>query len=750
MTTSTPPSNAPYRNASLSVSARVSDLLARMTLEEKFSQMRLNLRLDEILEGKIPEKPSLKKSYPDGLGGTYIKEEMPKSIHNRIQQHFVEDTRLGIPLLFMGETLHGCRYPGASVFPQAIGLGSTWNTELMEEIVAVMGREAREVGVRMAYAPNLDLSRDPRWGRVEENYGEDPYLTSRLGVAYIKSLQNQGVAACPKHYVAHGSPESGLNLSPVHAGEREVRDTMLEPFAAAFQEGGAMGVMPAYSELDGIPVHASRFLMTTLLRDELGFEGISVSDFGAISMLHRSHCTAETRLEAGRQALRAGLDMEAAGVFGYGDDLLEAVRQRSVPSVWVDQAVARILRVKFMLGLFETPCLNAETPYDLHRPEDIALTRRAAHESMVLLKNAGNLLPLQETLGKVAVIGPNADIAQLGDYTSREAIGQSVTLKQALKERLGTERVKHASGGSIAFATDEAIATAVATAQKADTVIMALGDNSSFYGGVGWGDKGIDGKSTVTCGEGFDMAELHLPGKQQALLEAVAATGKPLVLVLMSGRPYCIGWAVESKNVPAILQAWYPGEQGGHALCDLLFGDVNPSGRLPISFPRTTGHIPCFYNHKVLARGRSYKKPGSPEAPGRDYVFDKPDPLFPFGFGLSYTTFEYRDLSVTPDCPTSDEPVKVKVTVSNQGDRAGQEVVQLYVRDCFSSITPFVKRLRAFTKIMLQPGESREVCLTLDPKKDFSIINEDMQTEVEPGTFQIMVGNLQTECEVVT
>ncbi|NLF22796.1 MAG: hypothetical protein GX590_06490 [Lentisphaerae bacterium] len=740
------PADAPYRNASLAVETRVADLLARMTLDEKFAQMRLNLNLDQVARGETPEKTTLQQAYPDGLGGTYIKSEISRETCNAIQRHFVESTRLGIPLLFMGESLHGCRYPGATVFPQAIGLGSTWNVELMEAMAAVIGRECREVGMRMTYAPNLDLSRDPRWGRVEENYGEDPYLTARLGVAYVKSLQSQGVAACPKHYVAHGSPESGINLSPVHAGERELRDTMLEPFAAAFQEGGAMGVMPAYSELDGIPVHASRFLMTTLLREEIGFEGISVSDFGAITMLHHSHRTAETPLEAGRQALWAGLDMEAPNVFGFGGELLEAVRRGAVPLAWVDQAVARVLRVKFMLGLFETPYLDADTPYDLNRPDEIALARRAGQESVVLLKNEGSLLPLPTTLKRVALVGPNAAIAQLGDYTSPEALNRAVPLKQALEARLGADRVAYAPGGSIAFASDAQIDAAVAAARSADAVIAVLGDNSCFFGGVGWGDKGDDGKSTVTCGEGFDMAELKLPGRQQDLLEAVAATGKPLVLVLMTGRPYAITWADE--HVPAILQAWYPGEQGGHALCDLIFGDANPSGRLPISFPRSAGHIPCFYNHKVLARGRYYRKPGTPEAPGRDYVFDTPEPLYPFGHGLSYTTFAYRDLAATPGRVAADGRVEVAVTVENTGAREGAEVVQLYLTDCFSRITPFVKRLRGFRKLTLKPGEHRRVRFSLDAR-DFAFINEQMKPEVEPGTFQVAIGDRQVEFEIV-
>ncbi len=731
-----------YKDHSRPNAERVADLLSRMTLDEKMAQMRLIDKFEKLLDGK-PFSSEVGRQYiGEGIGSFYCCDYLAPELLNQVQHYLKTETRLGIPLLMMGESLHGTMSTAATVFPQAIGLGASWNTRLMHRVVKIIGRETRALGITQTYAPNLDLSRDPRWGRVEENYGEDPYLTSRLGVEYVKALQSQGVAASLKHYVAHGSPEGGINLAPVHAGERELRDTMLPPFAAAIQEAGAMSIMPAYSEWDGLPVHASRFLMTEILRDELGFDGFTVSDFGAIPMLHSFHHSAANALDAGKQALRAGIDMEAPNTFGFGPELAEAVRRGEVPLAWVDLAVERILRIKFRLGLFENPFALMNRLELIHNEEAVLQARKAAHETVVLLKNDKDLLPLPRHVGRIALIGPNAGVAQLGDYTARSAADRSVSLLQGLTARLGAERVTYAKGCNTGSGTDEELAQAVEAARHCDVAILALGDNSSFHGGIGWGDE--DGKVTITCGEGFDSSDLQLPGRQQELLEAVAATGTPVVLILMTGRPYCINWAKE--NIPAIFQAWYPGEQGGHALCDLIFGDVNPSGKLPISFPQSVGHIPCFYNHKASARGY-YKKPGSPDAPGRDYVFSTPEPLYPFGYGLSYTTFFYSDLVVTPGEVTADGRVDVSVLVKNTGKCGGQEVVQLYLTDCVSRITPFVRRLRRFRKIWLSPGRARRISFSLS-RSDFEFINENMQPEVEPGEFVVAIEALKAKFKV--
>ena len=726
----------PYQNALLSEECRVQDLLPRMTPEEKIAQMRMIVQIDNLLGGAPFSAELAARHLSCGIGATYSPTALDPEILNAFQRFLLQETRLGIPLIMMGESLHGVMSPETTVFPQAIGLGATFNEPLIAEMTGIIGREARALGIVQTYAPNLDLSRDPRWGRTEENYGEDPFLTSKLGVAYIKALQAQGVASSPKHYVAHGSPEGGINLAPVHCGEREFRDTMLVPFATAFREAGAMSVMPAYSEWDGIPVHASSFLMTDVLRRELGFDGFSVSDFGAIAMLQNFHKVAPDALAAGKLALSAGLDMEAPDIFGFGPELLEAARRDDALMALIDQAVSRILRIKFRLGLFENPYAQMDNLKTIRDSRSVRLAREVARESVVLLKNEHQLLPLDHQVGRIALIGPNAALAQLGDYTHRDATNRAVSLLQGLTERLGDGRVTYSVGCTIAFGSDEAIAEAVQAAAQAEIAILALGDNSNYHGGIGWGDE--SGGNVVTCGEGFDVSSLDLPGRQQELLQAVAATGTPVVLILMTGRPYNLVWAKE--HVPAILQAWYPGEQGGHALCDLLFGDESPSGRLPISFPQSAGHIPCFYNHKVSARGY-YHKPGSPEKPGRDYVFSNPAALYPFGYGLSYTSFTYENLKLEPAELPETGTVAVSVTVSNSGPAAGKEAVQLYLTDCCSRITPFVRRLRGFEKINLQPGQSKTVFFTLD-QRDFSFINENMQSETEPGEFLVTIGDL--------
>ena len=729
----------PYQDPNQSIDVRVADLLSRMTLEEKFTQMRL-WRPNNTQAKTVPFDLKLLETNSHRLGAIYNASSMPPETVAAIQDWVKNNTRLGIPVAFHGESLHGVMHENATAFPQGVGLGATFNPNLMERIATQIGKEARAIGLTMTYAPNVDLSRDPRWGRVEENYGEDPYLTGEMGVAYVKGLQSQGVAACPKHYIAHGSPEGGINLAPVHAGEREFRETMMIPFKRVVTEAKAMGIMPAYSEWDGVPVHASRRLLTELLRDEWGFTGQVVSDYGAIKMLYDFHYVAQTKAEAGKMALYAGVDMEAPNVIGFCPELEEQVRNGEVPESWVDLAVSRILRHKFALGLFEDPYAHPADMCHNRNEAALALARQAARESVVLLKNAGGVLPLSDTIGKVALIGPNANNPQLGGYTVQEAIEHTVTLRKALEERLGADRVIFERGCSTAGGSDEQFDRAVEAAKQADAVIMVMGDNSNFYGGIGWGDAELDGKVAVTCGEGFDTHTLELPGRQQALIEAVHATGKPVILVMETGRPYAICWAKE--HIPAILQAWYPGEQGGYALTEILFGDVDPSGRLPISFPRSAGHIPSFYNHKVTARGY-YKVRGSRDNPGRDYVFETPDPLFGFGEGMSYTTFAYRDLQVAQTAKIG-EDVTVTVTLENTGSRYGCEVVQLYVTDCVCRIAPFVRQLKGFQKVWLAPGEKKEITFTLG-FGDFAFINEKMEQEVEPGKFIIRVGDQQAE-----
>ena len=725
--------NYPYQDPSLSVQERVDDLLSRMSLEEKFTQLRLYRPKDTDFE-KIPFDVALLEKNAHRLGTIYYGGRIPAESLRLIQDWTIAHSRWGIPVAVHGESLHGVMADNGTSFPQSVGLGATFNKDLLTEIVTQIGKEAHANGVTMTYAPNVDLSRDPRWGRVEENYGEDPYLTSQMGVAYVKALQAQGVSACPKHFIAHGSPEGGINLAPVHAGEREFYETMSVPFEKVVKDGKAEGIMPAYSEWDGEPIHASRRLLTDLLRDKWGFEGQVVSDYGAVKMLTTFQKVAPDALAAGKMALSAGVDVEAPNLYGFGPELEEAVRSGAVSEELVNLAAGRVLKHKFEKGLFEDPYADEEAQKENRNAYALSLARRAAQESCVLLKNDGTL-PLSADVGKIALIGPNADNPQLGDYTVREGIEHTVTLRRALTERLGEERVLFARGCTTAGGSDEQLETAVAAAKQAEVAVVVLGDNSNYFGGIGWGDSELDGTVAVTCGEGFDAHTLELPGRQQELLEAVCATGTPVVLVMISGRPYSICWAKE--HAPAILQAWYPGEQGGYGVADVLFGDTDASGRLPISFPRSAGHIPSFYNHKVSARG-FYKKRGTLRQPGRDYVFETPDALFPFGHGLSYTTFAYSQLAAAQTAKIGEE-VQVSVTVENTGDRRGCEVVQLYITDCFCRITPFVRQLRGFQKLWLEPGEKKTVTFTLG-FEDFAFINEKMEREVEPGEFVISIG----------
>jgi len=724
----------PYQDSALSPEERARDLLSRMTPREKLMQMCLRTNIAQDFD---PDR--FDADYPDGLGATYSTIRLCAADINRMQKHMLERTRLGIPMLMMSESLHGFFCDGATVYPQALGLGATFDPALLERISTAIGKQVRGMGVAETFAPNLDLSQDPRWGRVEENYGEDPYLTARMGVSYVKGLQSQGVAACPKHYVAHGAPQAGINIGPVHAGERELRETMLKPFAAAFTEGGAMSVMPAYSELDGVPVHANRFLVTDILRGELGFEGWSVSDWGAVGMLHHNHRVARNALEAGRMALHAGIDMEAPSQFGFTDALLEAALHGEVDMGEIDQAVYRILLGKFRLGLFENPYAADGIEERLNPPEARALALQAALESCVLLKNDG-VLPLKPDAGRIALIGPGAALTQLGDYCAPSAMERAVTIREAMARRAG-DRLVYEKGTSISFENGDGIERAVRAAQGADVVVLALADSSSSYGALRWGDDNVTGNPVTTCGEGYDMHTLKFPGAQQTLFERVAAVGKPLVLLMMTGRPYELTEA--DRLASAIMQVWYPGQEGGEAVAQLLFGEANPSGRTPISFPRSVGHIPCYYNHKPTAMGH-YHHSGSYGEPGRDYVFSAPGALFPFGHGLSYTTFEYADLTIRQTGATAFE---ASVTVRNAGGRAGDEVVLMFLRDLVCRITPFVRQLRGFRRVTLQPGESARVVFPIG-FDDLSFINERMKPEVEPGEFEAQIGGLTAVFEV--
>lgn len=723
----------PYQDRNSPEEVRVQDLLARMTLEEKFSQLRMNYPITDFMADKTLNEENFDDRFAeiydsDRTSCCYLSIEANPVLVNRMQKYVIEHSRLGIPMLCMGESLHGSMMNGATVFPQAIGLGSTFNPKLVGNIAAAAAKECRAFGVRLTYAPDLDVSQDPRWGRVEENYGEDPYLTSRIAVEYVKNLQGEGVSACPKHYLAHGTPEGGVNISPVHVGEREIREQMLPTFAAAVREGGSWGMMPAYSEIDGVPMHASRYWLTDVLRDELGFDGFTTADFGAVEMLKSSQHVAQTYVEAGEMALRAGLDVEAPNISGFGPELVEKFRNGQLPMDLVDTAVARVLRIKFRLGLFDDPYLDESAIERLRSQDALQLAYKAALESAVLLQNRGEVLPIA-TQRKVALIGPNAKAAQVGDYTAPGNFDNAVSLYEGLVKNI--PNLIYKQGCSIFQKADD-FELAVEAVRQADVAILAMGGTSHSWGGVGWGSDG----ASATCGEGYDSHDLQLPPCQKELIRACAATGTPLVLVMYTGRPYAL--TEEVQLCDAVVQAWYPGEQGGYAIADLLIGKHNFSGKLPISFPMSVGQLPCYYNHKVTARGY-YKKHGTLETPGRDYVFAAPTPLYRFGYGLSYSSYEYSDLTVEHLEGLRHD---VSVTVKNTSSRAGTEVVQLYLTDDYCRMAPYVERLRGFERVELSPGEVKTVHFTLD-EDDFSFINEAMKPEVESGSFTVRIDCLK-------
>ncbi len=714
-----------YRDPEQSPRDRAQDLLSKMTLDEKIDQMvffeNLCTLSKDVAEGKkLPAR-----------AGTFgnLCNLADEDAFDKMQKYFVENTRLGIPLLMAFESLHGFYHKDATVFPQCVGLGCTFDTELVYEMARVIGRESRAVGVRQVFAPNVDISRDPRWGRTQETYGEDPYLVGEMGAAYVRGVQEAGVAATAKHYIAYGFPEGGINLAPAHVGEREIREVYIEPFKRCV-EAGVLSVMPAYNEVDGEPVHASKKLLRTILREELGFEGTTISDWGAVQMLQSFQRVAPDYFTAGKMALEAGVDIEAPTPICYGEAFREAVKSGEISETLVDEAVLRVLELKFRLGIFEEPYSSPELKAQMHSDEAKELALRLDEEAILLLKNDG-VLPLDEKrLSKVAVIGNNAKDSFLGDYVGKTE--HCVDFYSGMVARLGKERVLYARGCNHISTTEEEIERAVKVAKEADTVFLVLGDSADTGGGVGGGEFL---NNEIIDGEGYDTHDLSFPPSQKRLFDAISALGKPVILVLYAGRPFTIQKEVE--KVSGFLYSWGAGEQSGTAFANLIFGDKSPSAKLSYSMPQTTGHIPCFYNCKASARG-FYKHPGSPEQPGRDYVLASPDAWYPFGYGLSYTTLEYSDLSATV-CENGE--VRVSVRVKNTGNYAIRESVLLFVKMLYCPITPFVKKLRRFAKVELAPGEEKSVSFTLTDE-DFIYIDENMQRVKNRGEHKLLVENL--------
>jgi beta-glucosidase len=741
-----------YKNPSLSVDRRVADLVSRMTLEEKVAQLHSAPWKVDLADadGRFsPEKAEAHLKNGICHVGRPAQKRRPRDaaiFTNAIQRFLVEKTRLGIPALFHEEALHGHMGVGATMFPQAIALGSTWDTELVRRIYEAAAKETRAAGGNYVFAPDLDLARDPRWGRTEETFGEDPFLVSRMGVAAVKGLQGEGpaigpdhVVATAKHFAAHGQPEGGTNTAPASFTERDLRDFFLPPFQAAVTECGILSVMASYNEIGGIPSHVNHWLLDKLLRNEWGFSGYLTSDGFAIDELVTIHHVAGDIREAARLALAAGIDGEVEDGSCYST-LVGQVRSGLVAEKLVDRAVERILRVKFLLGLFENPYVDVERAEQLTNcVEHRALALAAARKSVVLLKNGGDLLPLSRaSLGALAVIGPNAADLHLGGYSADPLRG--VSILQGLRAAAGPGvEVRYAEGCRFTvgpqdwrghfedqvaladhFRQEPRIAEAVALAREADAVVIVVGENES------------------TCREAWardhlgDRDDLGLLGRQEELILRVLEAGKPTVLVLVNGRPLAIPQVAE--RMPAILEAWYPGQEGGTAVAEIIFGDVNPSGKLPVTVPRSVGQLPVFYNRKPSAK--------------RGYLFTATEPLFPFGYGLSYTIFRYANLRVAPVRMPCDGRAKVFVDVTNDGSRAGEEVVQLYIRDRVSSVTRPVKELKGFARVALAPGEMKTVEFELGPEH-LGLWNRNMERVVETGFFDVMVGPDSTRVDQV-
>ena len=743
---------AAYKNPKLSVEQRVADLLARMTLDEKLAQIesawgnRAFVRETQpfLADDKgmfLPERAQI--TLKNGLGQVSRPSEEPggsggpremAELTNAIQKWVKENTRLGIPVMFHEECLHGHAAPKGTAFPAAIGLASTWDEALIHDVFTSVASEVRARGVQECLAPVLDLARDPRWGRTEETYGEDPYLVTHIGLAAIHGFQGDGpaidkahVMATAKHFAVHGQPEGGTNVSTGNYSERVVREYFLKPFEAAVKQGHVQTLMASYNEIDGIPAHSNKHLLDDILRHEWGFDGLVVSDYFGIAELQRVHHVVADNVAAAKLSLESGVDIELPFADAF-PTLREQVQQGRVSQAMIDRAVARVLRTKFVAGLFDDPFVDpAYAEKITNSPEHQKLALQAARESIVLLKNQNNLLPLDKAKYKrVAVIGPNAGELHLGGYSNKP--GRGVSILQGIKDKLGAgAEVLYAEGCKITETLPEwdadkvvlgdpalntkRIAEAVGVAKKADVVILVLGENEQTSREA-WAKNHLG-----------DRQNLDLLGNQDDLAKQVLATGKPTVVLLLHGRPNSINYLAE--NAPAILDGWYLGQEGAAAAADVLFGDYNPGGKLPITVPRSVGQLPDYY----------YQKPSAK----RGFVDGSVLPLFPFGWGLSYTTFKYSNLRLAQDTIGAEGQTKATVDVTNTGSVRGDEVAQLYVHQTVSSVTRPVKELRGFQRLSLNPGETKTVEFTLGPD-ELSYLNRDMKRVVEPGTFEVMAG----------
>ena len=739
----------------------VSEFLSQMTIEEKCGQLSCPIGFN--FYGKDGDSLWLSESYLGmmdtmPLGScwavlradpwsrktveTGLKPKESARLLNMMQRHAIENTRLGIPLLFCEETPHGHMAVGTTVFPTGIAQASTWNPDLLEQMGEVMGKEVRLQGAHIGYGPVLDIARDPRWSRVEETFGEDPYLSGVLGAAVVKGMQKH-VCATLKHMAAYGIPQGGHNAATAEVGQNRLMTDYLPSFEKAICEGGAKTVMTSYNTIDGVPCSANQWLLQEVLRNSWNFKGVVFSDLNAVNAIYATQHVAADPAEAAALALKAGVDIDLGG-YNYGGFLKEALQRGLVTEDDIDRAVRHVLQLKFDLGLFENPYVDeALAEAEVGTKENAQLAKQVAMESVVLLKNDG-LLPFGEQIKKLAVIGPNADnmYNQLGDYTAPQDPDRIVTVLEGIREK-GRAEVCYAKGCVVRDENDTDIDEAVKVAKAADVVVLVVGGSSARDFKTSYEETGAaiinESISDMDCGEGYDRSTLKLLGKQEELMQRIYETGKPVVTVYIQGRPLDMNLAAEKSN--ALMTMWYPGMEGGSALADILWGDYNPAGRLPISIPRSVGQIPVYYSQPQTG----------------DYVEETAKPLFPFGYGLSYTQFEYSDLQVEQFEPIdsnrttsarndmADTLSKVTFNVNNIGSCDGDEVVQLYVRDEVASVAPASKLLKGFQRVLINKGETKQVTLYLT-ERDLAVYSKEKGWHVEPGEFTIMVGGSSENC----
>lgn len=727
-----------YKDASLPIEERVEDLVKRMTLDEKIAQMR-HIHAYSIMEnGKINEEKLEKMIGGQNYGfieGFTLPGKECLALMKEVQKYMREKTRWGIPVFTLTESLHGSVHDGSTIFPQSVALGSTFNPALAYEMTSVISKELLAQGITQSLSPDIDVCRDLRWGRVEECFGEDPFLVSRIGVAQVKGYLDNGVSPMIKHLGAHAEPQGGLNLASVSCGQRDLLSIFLKPFEAVVKETHIWAAMSSYNSWNHEPNSSSYYLMTELLRNQWGFKGYIYSDWGSIGMLNYFHHTAQNGADAAIQALTAGLDAEASDN-SYGE-LKQLVESGILDEKYIDTAVSRILRAKFAMGLFERSVGEEDYDQTVHKEEHVALARKIAEESIVLMKNENNILPLQmDKLKSIAVIGPNADQVQFGDYTWSRDNKDGITLLEALKKKYGNKvQLNYAKGCDLVTDNKDGFAQAVKAARQSDVSIVVVGSASASL---------ARDYSNATCGEGFDLSDLTLTGVQEELVKAVSETGKPVIVVLLSGKPFAMPWIKE--NIPGILVQWYPGEQGGMALADVLTGDVNPSGHLNYSFPQSVGHLPCFYNYLPTDKG-FYHRPGEKNKPGKDYVFSSPKSLWAFGHGLSYTDFEYLSATTSKEDYSRDEVIEVTVNIRNTGAYDGMEVPQVYVHDVVSSVVTPVQELKGFEKVLIKKGETKQVTIHI-PVSELALYDKNMKKVVEPGAFELQIGRASDDIRI--